>query len=783
MLKNLKISQKLILVITIPVLVACYFTITGFTEKSRFVSHIESLEKLIQLATLSSNLVHEIQKERGLTAGYIGSEGKESQQALLNQHGLVDQKRKDLMAFINSNKDQIQHANLELQKPLDLLQEMANKRNAIINLQLPLREALGYYTGINTAFFEMINNMVGLSQNQEISAKIIAYLNFMKGKEKAGIERAVANNGFTLGQFSPVMFNQFSSLVTAQSNYLNIFLSLTTPEQRDFFETTMSAPPIQEVEKMRQIVFSIQNKNRISFEIFAYAGYGGIIHQFKNYVLRGQERYVKSFMTQYQQITQLFEEFRKLPLVSPADLEDVRIIQNTFDTYRAAIITAQGMHEDTTASIQEIDSAIKISDGPAIKAIQHLVQGGSLGVDAADWFRAATERIELLKKVEDRLAINLANRAVELKQEGSNQKILFILISMLGGVITLWLTFSIVRNILQNLKIAVRVNQQLAEGNFAVELEINTNDEIGQLLTSMQKMVTSLSNVLGQTNTAAMQVSTKTTQISDSSQSIAQGASTQAASLQEISSSMEEIGTQIHQNAENATQANKLATSACQQAQEGNDHMDRMLAAMEEINASSENISKIIKTIDEIAFQTNLLALNAAVEAARAGAHGKGFAVVASEVRDLAQRSAKAARETTSMIEDSIEKVQAGASIAGGTASFLKAIVNSSTKVTNLVSEIASASNEQANSVNEINKGLTLLNQVTQENAKNSEETASISTALSNQSQRLKDLVSQFKLQQQTTESLSAAHSIPSELNVRDPLPIPLENDPIENKN
>ena len=254
--------------------------------------------------------------------------------------------------------------------------------------------------------------------------------------------------------------------------------------------------------------------------------------------------------------------------------------------------------------------------------------------------------------------------------------------------------------------------------------------------------------MVGQIMSATDEIAAGAGQVSDASQALSQGATESAAALEQITSSMTELSSQTKTNAENAGQASQLAIQARDVADKGNEQMQEMVSAMDEINEAGQNISKIIKVIDEIAFQTNLLALNAAVEAARAGRHGKGFAVVAEEVRNLAARSAKAAKETSDLIEGSVEKTNNGAVIATHTEESLKEIVDAVTKVTDLIGEISAASNEQANGLSQINQGLTQIDQVTQQNTASAEEGAAASEELSSQAHHLRNLMSAFKLRQ-----------------------------------
>ncbi len=319
---------------------------------------------------------------------------------------------------------------------------------------------------------------------------------------------------------------------------------------------------------------------------------------------------------------------------------------------------------------------------------------------------------------------------------------IFLALSILDGYI-------IASGISKPIKAAAGVAETIAKGDFTTIIRdkfLTRKDEIGTLAGAFKVMTQNLNEALNNISLASEQVAGGSKQVSDSSIALSQGATEQASSIEQLTASIEEISSQTKHNANNAKEANELAERAKVNADKGNIRMKEMLRAMDEINNSSSNISKIIKVIDEIAFQTNILALNAAVEAARAGQHGKGFAVVAEEVRNLAARSANAAKETTAMIEGSIQKVEDGTKIANETSEALNAIVQEVDKVSTLVNNIAVSSNEQALGIAQINQGIMQVSAVVQANSATSEESAASSEELSNQAGLLKEQVGMFKL-------------------------------------
>jgi len=495
------------------------------------------------------------------------------------------------------------------------------------------------------------------------------------------------------------------------------------------------------------------HKQQLVSQLKSDFGYGGAIHLFKNYVLRGQDKYLSRFDAAYQKAKAAIKEYQSLETTSE-ELAQLETIGKTYTLYATNLQMAAGKWAEGLAP-KDIDKLVKISDGPALKAFSDL----------------ETKLSQQVKLGETAITGNI-----------SGTKTILIALTALSILGLLVFFFIVRKNIIKPIFETAEKFQELNGGNLDARLNIQRRDEIGQLadsfnhfadtlkkevLSAFQHLAsgdftfkaagliakplaeanTGLTNVMATVQSASVQISNDTRLVAETSSSLANGATQQAAALEEISASMVQMNEQTSNNASNATTANHLSTEAKDAAELGNQQMQGMVRAMDDIKESGQNISKIIKVIDEIAFQTNLLALNAAVEAARAGQHGKGFAVVAEEVRNLAARSAKAAQETTALIEGSAQKTENGAQIAEQTAGALAKIVTGVNKVSDLVEEIAAASQEQSQGIDQVNEGLTQLEHVNQQATSSAEQSAAIAEQLSAETTRMQDMLAKFKVE------------------------------------
>lgn len=591
-------QSKVVLVAAIPflVLLLCLSgSIFSKFQTARRMAQITDLENLTAKIRL---LVHETQKERGATGVFMGSQGAKFSSELVAQRALTDTRRKELKELVASFEFKNHKSALkeDLDAALRLMEEINTYRTQASALSIPTGEALKLYTAHNAAMLKTVQRCAEEPADAALIRTFAAFLNFMQGKERAGIERAIMSNAFSADVFEPGVFARFSSLVAAQAAYEDSFRAQATPEQISFYKNKMDAPIVAKVREMRDIAFA------------------------------------------------------------------------------------------------NSDATVK-TNGET-----------NFGIDGVVWFDSMTRKINLLKDVEDKLAEDVNHRASSLSEQARRS-----LIAMVATMLAVTLLISAaIYFIIRSITLPIR-------------------------------------RVIDGVSMGSEQVMSASHQIASASQQMAEGSTEQASSLEETSSALEEMSAMTQQNAGNANQADASMKAAATLVETSVTAMKRMSRAIDQIQNSSRETAKIVKTIDEIAFQTNLLALNAAVEAARAGEAGKGFAVVAEEVRNLAQRSAEAARHTTDLIEESQQNAASGVQVAEEVERTLTGIQDSAQKVASLVSEIAAASDEQAQGVKEINSAVGQVDMVVQSNAANAEESASASQELSSQAQRLMEMVGNLK--------------------------------------
>ncbi|WP_298720386.1 methyl-accepting chemotaxis protein [uncultured Ferrovibrio sp.] len=703
------------------------FATTHLWEDRQKAAEAPIADKAIQYAIAAGRLLHELQRERGSSALYLGSRGQQFRAELQAARGGLDQAIEALRAAIAECRPlaplaAVVQAADQLSATLD---QARLARPVIDRLEFTAQQSFANWTNPIRLALTSIRDIGLLLRNPDLIQGLDAYLAILEGLEKSAQERATGSGALAAGGFELAVYQRFLILGALQEADFATFRSRATAGQAAFFDTVLREPVFAEVARLRQIIYDgfAQQSDSGRTGGIAAPDWFRITTQRIDAINRVRDRIAEDLQAICKQL-----------LAMPADGGLRRALQIGFGVARLLAVFFGG-----SKRLAELHETYRIWRAGAEKRHEQ-ARAAAAARDTEQQQQAERLARERVAAVE---VTDLVNRIVagdlssRLSQDGKD-----------GFFLQLSQQLNRLAEMLQAMvgELAA-VTEALGQGDLTRKVEGHYEGIFGQLKDSANRMAVLLGDFSLRLAESAEAVRVASSEISASSQDLAQRTQSQASSIEETAASMHEVTVTVKHNADNAQAANQLAMSAHEIAQKGGHIVQEAVAAVERIEGSAQKISDIIGLIDEIAFQTNLLALNASVEAARAGDAGKGFAVVAQEVRALAQRSANASKDIKALIAESNAQVKAGTGLVNQTGSALSEIVAAIKKVSDIVGEIAVASAEQATGLDQINSAVSNLDEMTQRNAAMAEQATASASTLSHQASQLAALVGFFKQQ------------------------------------
>ncbi|NCB10439.1 MAG: methyl-accepting chemotaxis protein [Erysipelotrichia bacterium] len=713
MLSKLSIKQKLILIMLIPLTVVILLAAKLAVDSFSTSKNLRALDNVVILSVKIGDLVHETQKERGMTAGFLGSNGDKFKTELPTQRLAVNDKLNELNSFLNTfNKDAYSLEFLEnLNNSLKKLQDLNTTRNGVDTLSINANIAIGYYTDTNTSLLNTIGTITKLSNSSKVSQELVSYMNFLLSKERAGIERAVGTNTFAKNSFGEGMKARLYTLVAEQNAYMDSFLKVAPFEIVEFYKTNFQGEAIDEIQKMRKTLLYSNIESNFGVD----ANYWFKQMTDKINILKKIEDYISDnlIITINQEMAEANRNMIIFGLLSALGIALTMILARTIAfTILIDVDSVKRGVENFFAFINfEKDDIelIKINSNDELGMMSRIINKN------IEETKANIQKDRALIADTIRVANQINKGYLDSKIElGSNNPSLNELKDIINEMLG---------TLNSNISNILKVLTSYSKLDFRPKLADN---DLEGLIKELEKDVNILGDVITQTlmenKKIGITLSSNAQILTKNMEGIAHAANSQATSLEETAASLEEITSNITNNTQTAIKMAGFGNEVKKSITLGQELANKTALSMEEINAQTTAITEAITIIDQIAFQTNILSLNAAVEAATAGEAGKGFAVVAQEVRTLASRSAEAAKQIKDLVENAQKKTKEGKDIASNMIEGYSELNKNISITLELIDNVTTASKEQSSGIVQINDAVNNLDKITQINAQNASQ-------------------------------------------------------------